>query len=1160
MIDIAEHDSLIRTFLKNGSVRKKLSNYLASKNEINLLGHLLSAEFSLLNPLRNIELSDAIEIDESILSEIIKPNFNGALNDFCCKYDIFPPIQLFFRTKKKNVVANFKGVGYSNVGAHFACSNCNKDHTSNKFIALDDLKSILTQAISQIAKKESFELSESSPFMSLQKRLEKKLKRYPCQSDFEEEGGYYRDGDLHNEVLKILQENNKCLVVGNPGSGKTSFVLAIGYDLLKLGHSVFYHDASIGANLNSWTSSIKPYAKEDVVIIDNIHLKPDEANTLLCSIGENAPTLLMTSRIVNPDLVLGEHPDHTMIIGYWDIFQEEKSIVKLNYNSDKARYVIKRHINSNSELEDKIGNVDSLLDKCEGDYNILQFYLQAWRRSGYATTLSAIEEKKILGFVYSCYLKQNPHLTNLLRLSALSQLEISVDSNWICEDTDPIQRDGTVQFISEEDSQSEEYVSFLRIYHPTIANLYLKAAAYKKTNGIRTVKEYTCECLKDYLEANCSNFFHVLWNVYIHENDYFEAIITPDLCQTICEMVQQKDARFKDADYLYMFIYIRHLAIKKAIDRKCIIEKLLEPLKQWYEQSSFVIHHVWYPYSILMIANILDIEISPFLSRVDFFDLGRRTGKDVSLLYLAMEFIGISDQKYISDEKVREFCEGLDFCLLGEISRDISNKDIKTFGVIISFIAAAFTAGVSKEKIVTFSNQLNYRKLGVFAGKAANVDVVQLISLLDQLGISDSKIAEFCTEVNFLEIEKIIKSNSFNWNQWSCLVYCFWETQSAKRIKRFMHSLDYQKLGETAAACTTQGLANAITFILLSHKIKNASGKIVSFCNALDFRKLGRMVNEFEENMPDVIAFIFLLFSTKGLAKRIAEFCCELDCHILGRKLRESEVELCWVISLIKILHANNVPAGKIADVCEELDFRKMGQEAKKYEKNILEFIDFTSILFEVGVEKSIIDDFCNNISFQKLAETVWKQGNLFAIGKFLEMSVYSKVFKKKILDFHTEKDFKKLAEQCKRTNQPQVNFLGLITTMYMIDLSKEKIVDFCEKWDFHILGQQAAKSDNSVLIRYKRSGEDNSWNYQKEVGARKGNIGVLSFVKIICEIGMSQQKIISFCKELDFYKLGQSIREENFTEEEKKDIIDTFRKSGITAGSIAILCKSLDG
>ena len=247
MVDIVEHDSLIRTFLKNKSVKKRLSNYLASENETNLFDHLLRLEFSSKEPLTNSQLSDDVVIDASILSKITKPGLNGVLKEFCKRYEVAPPIQLYFKTNKSNMKPNYKGVGYSNIGAHFACASYYKnDHTSGSFVTIDELKKCLASALSIIANvgiQEALQILEPpssiqpdklklyTPTIKIKLNKKQNLLSYKYRWP---ETIYGRDKEREQLLEFVKYEDEKFLwwaITGNGGTGKSRLALELCYEL-----------------------------------------------------------------------------------------------------------------------------------------------------------------------------------------------------------------------------------------------------------------------------------------------------------------------------------------------------------------------------------------------------------------------------------------------------------------------------------------------------------------------------------------------------------------------------------------------------------------------------------------------------------------------------------------------------------------------------------------------------------------------------------------------------------------------------------------------------------------------------------------------------------------------------------------------------------------
>jgi HEAT repeat protein len=259
MIEIHEHDSRIKAFLQNGNVQKAVLCNLSSETNQKTFRHLISTEWSQSDSIKNKNLAIFLRVDDSTIANFVKPEINTALQRFSKKYDIDPPIQLYFRTKrfipaqKKDKDQNLR---YSNVGAHLACTCTLDKNTSCAFISIEQLENNLKQALSTIKHQSDnllmFQTGQQAKTLTendLVEEFRKKLKRQAIDHLKEKLHGNaltdYRElnlqiGILNHQITVIPEHHNRIwedfdskeleqpqnifILSSETGSGKTTFL------------------------------------------------------------------------------------------------------------------------------------------------------------------------------------------------------------------------------------------------------------------------------------------------------------------------------------------------------------------------------------------------------------------------------------------------------------------------------------------------------------------------------------------------------------------------------------------------------------------------------------------------------------------------------------------------------------------------------------------------------------------------------------------------------------------------------------------------------------------------------------------------------------------------------------------------------------------------
>ncbi|MBE0536752.1 MAG: ATP-binding protein [Phycisphaerae bacterium] len=660
---IREQNEAIVCYLQDSAVQTLLKKHISPNDnqQMRLLEFMLKpAEFAS-SFLRQKEIAANLGIRTTKLSEA-KKRLNRSLADLSKECDMNRYIQLIF---------------HRSLGGHFAYPNAS---------SLDDLRAVLYDAKKRAEKNcyaESYRHKLKVPEHGLLKRLEPLPMRYPSQLDFEQ-GKYYRDENLHKAVAKTLKRNWRCLVVGNPGCGKTSFALAVGYEYYQQGWSVYYWDATGESPFSEAEMLLTLSDRTALVIVDNVHMLSGKINASLCSGKRGDIHVLMTSRNVDRTVTLSGHGDGEPAISYLDVMRHQDAVLELVYTS-KAILKIIRSLEVSPR---KIGDIGIVTDKCGNDLNIIRLYVRAWQRTKKVVVLSAIEVDEVLEDVYHTYLKERPNCEELLQISALSQYEIDVDSKWITNDISALLRVGLVQKRTEE-TEPGLYVSWLRVYHPSIAKYFIKAAAYCGRQGISSVHEYVCKCVRDYVQIRPANFLKLFMCV---PDYHLENILWAD----------------KD---------IRHDAVREFVrkvprwsqDPSDVQRFRMDVLESWYEAGYL---HAMYARALFQHLRRVGRNKAKrsvwakFFAETAFLNLGMMASQfGLGFLCLMLREMGDTcevDLRIWEKVNVEE---------LGKRARDEGEKPL----IIRMFIIFAHEVGIPTNKLATFCGQLDFGTLG---GKA----------------------------------------------------------------------------------------------------------------------------------------------------------------------------------------------------------------------------------------------------------------------------------------------------------------------------------------------------------------------------------------------------------------------------------------------------------
>jgi hypothetical protein len=583
-------------------------------------------------------------------------------------------------------------------------------------------------------------------FRSLAVELEH-AERHPNRADLEA-GAYFRNDIHHANIHGFLDTDRRCLIVGNPGHGKTALAKAIGSEIMARDarQRVFYIQAGIHRSSERWLYHIKTFDHDWVTfILDDCHQEPLQVGALLAAWPD----------IRNARILLVSWPLDARAAPAEEDFQEVLHSVSVRLSEptpDIIGQIVEHIVKRNHLAQREPGPLNPVMSRCRGDLHILDFLVRAWQMLPTGTALCDVPEERILESVYVRYLGAARELyrRHVAAIAALSQFEIPVESRWL-QDESAIAALRTDSFV-ERFSELVDGVplEFLRYFHSTPARYVVQAAHRKGIFRTSASDEYVLDRLVNYIQYLPGNLFQVF--VQLARGGHFDLQNALFADKTVIEAVDRFVGlvRMPSGQWLYDFSRVLSQIWRwQGEDSAKTTQRLLQTFKarvsaderlRLYLSSSLVSIH-----ACLRTMRQLD----PFLARemvtaLDWQLLGEQS-RHVSVGLLE-RFFENAREADVSAADLNIFCSSLDLKGLGERFHDVSLARVRRF------IECGRRAGVSSTSLNTFVSALDLKGLGERSRIVGLRTLMNFLDLARQIDASATTLNSFCQGLDWGDI------------------------------------------------------------------------------------------------------------------------------------------------------------------------------------------------------------------------------------------------------------------------------------------------------------------------------------------------------------------------------------------------------------------------
>ncbi len=295
---------------------------------------------------------------------------------------------------------------------------------------------------------------------------------------------FYYKTSLHFRVIRMLKRSRKVLVLGGPGTGKTSALVAIGLEKAELNWNVRWVDFA-----EELPFSVPDFKKElafvraqqelsILYIFDNVHLRPDLAYGFAKLLDAFKTCYIFSARSVFPESLLV--PRH--LATYLHLFKENETVhYKVTWkdaNGIVDSYM--RQLPPRFAVNAVSIKFNRMFKSCGSNLYLFKIAIFAWERQGFKRDVCNFPKEQIIERIAFEYLglprKEDADTNDVLAISVLSEFGIPFPHfpDTLSGSPEYYLKSGLVEkYILREDDVS---VSAYLVLEPELATYILEAA------------------------------------------------------------------------------------------------------------------------------------------------------------------------------------------------------------------------------------------------------------------------------------------------------------------------------------------------------------------------------------------------------------------------------------------------------------------------------------------------------------------------------------------------------------------------------------------------------------------------------------------------------------------------------------------------------------
>lgn len=527
---------------------------------------------------------------------------------------------------------------------------------------------------------------------------------------------YYFKTHTHLALMQLLAKKQKCLLLADVGTGKSTAIAAIGLEMIEKGWNVRYISLSdeLHVSIDMLMQEFLSYQNisNSLYLIDNCHSNPSLAHKITLA-SSDYPKLkwIFTARPIPENYLYVQ----TFPISYISSFSDDE-IVNVQLTSDDVQGVISKFIlaKQNEGRILPIPKIENPASYCGGNLKVMRLYLDTWEREGFCCKLEQVSKEKILIYVYEEYVSSPEKLgaivDYLIYISILSHYDIPFLSyaNALLKNIDILLKEGLV--LSQKFYANGINYHAYTLHHATLGKYVLDALHYMGNTGGISIEELQKRMMTQYLTEIIKkdkdgakyylNFFHKL--VLSSPEGTSEKYLNHDNIFSLFE--KEVMGNGKNTIEIIDFFYYSPIEYWKNFCSKFSDEEIVAWVYS-YKLSGFHLNRM------LSLLNSL-FKPRAICEKFDFVRLGRLVNSSNEAIfptYMVLNDItdeanlSVGYRKYWSED----YIAGLDFYALGkEDSKIISVLPLDHLSLMESFKVAT----IKRTKL--YMDGLGYEHLG----------------------------------------------------------------------------------------------------------------------------------------------------------------------------------------------------------------------------------------------------------------------------------------------------------------------------------------------------------------------------------------------------------------------------------------------------------------